>query len=327
MKKVLVTGGNGFIGSHLIERLVRSQIKVKCLIRKNSNRKWLNGLDIEYIIGDLFNHDMLHYAVKNIDVIFHLAAITKSLTKNGYYEINTNGTENILNAVIKVNPKIKKFVFVSSLAASGPSTDGKPLIESDYPNPVTLYGKSKLAGEKRVMAFSSTVPVTIIRPPIVFGPRDRDGFEFFKIINRGIQPFLGWRDRYGSFIYVDDLVEAMLLGAEKKEATGQTFFFVTEAKVSWACFGKQIAKVLNKKIIKLHIPVSIFILIIIINEIISKITGKPSIINLSKLKDYTEPYWLCRSEKAERLLGFKPKVTMEEGINASISWYKQEGWL
>ena len=326
MQRALVTGGTGFIGSYLIERLLEKGVSVRCLVRRGNNLGWLKDkANVEYVVGDVADYDSLIPAVSGIDTLFHLAGLTKSTTEESFYQVNAAGTLNILKAVIAANPHLERFVYISSQAVTGPSST--PVTESDIPQPITWYGASKLAGEETVLAFRSQFPVTIIRPAIVYGPRERDVYTFFRIIKWGIKPILGWKEHYGSFIYVDDLVDGIILAAESKKAVGQTYFLVSESIVSWSNLNKEILRSLGKKAITIHVPVLFADFIAFLAEVISNLTGKPSILSRQKIKELKEEAWICDGTKVKKELGFRPKVRLSEGIDRSVEWYRKQGWL
>lgn len=327
MKKVLVTGGTGFIGSHLVEGLVKKGISVRCLVRESSNLRWLEGMDVDYVFGDVTHYDSLVPAVSEVDTVFHLAGKTKSLTEEGFYQANAKGTVNLLKAVVQTNPFIRRFLYVSSQAAAGPNPDFRPVTESDSPRPIAPYGASKLAGEEAVLAFRSQIPVTIVRPPVVYGPRDTGIYEFFRIIRRGIKPILGWRDRYYSFIYVEDLIQGLLLAAEKEKAVEQIYFLVSESGVTYRTLTRDIARAMGKKAISVHVPISLLTIVAMINEVVSQLTGKPSAVNRHKVRELRRRFWLCDGSKAMEELGFYPEILLQEGMERSAAWYREVGWL
>ncbi len=172
--EALVTGGTGFIGSHLIEELINEGFSVSSLVRSTSDLKWIEGYPVKIIEGDCLNIESLKDTIRGYDYIFHLAGITKADNKEDFYYTNVQGTENILNIVHQHNRKLKRFVYLSSLAVTGPSKNGTPVDTSFTPEPVSDYGKSKLRGEESVLRYKDYLPITIIRPPAVYGPRDKD---------------------------------------------------------------------------------------------------------------------------------------------------------
>lgn len=327
MKKVLITGGTGFVGSHLVDHLLEAGIAVRCLVKDKLGLGWIDDSKCEIVDGGLEDYDVLVSAVSGVDTIFHLAALTKSPTDEGFYKVNVMGTVNLLKAILQYNPKIQRFVFVSSQAASGPSQNKEPIKESDSCNPVNPYGSSKLVAEEVVLAFGSQIPVTIIRPPVVYGPRDVDVFEYYRSIKNRIRPILGSRDRMGSFIYVEDLVEGLILAAEKKEAIGQKYFMVNESIVSWRVLDEEIAQAMGQKTITLHLSLPLITMVVFVMEIISKIKGKPSVFNRHKIKELKDRFWICDGSKAVQELGFSPKTSLKEGVRKTLVWYTDQGWL
>jgi nucleoside-diphosphate-sugar epimerase len=326
--KALVTGGRGFIGSFLVEKLLQSGYEVRCLLRnKGKGFGWLNGLDIEFYEGEITNPDSLTHAVQGVDYVFHLAGATKSNSKIEFYKINTEGTKNLLKATQEFNRKVKRFVFVSSLAAAGPGQAGKPVTESDPPKPVSHYGKSKLKAEQATRSFSKEIPITIIRPPSVYGPRDRDIFRYFKYTKQGWRLVLSGGPRYSSFIYVKDLVEGIVLGAETEQALGQTYYLSDDQLYSWDYFGDVLAQALEVKPRRILVPVPLAFWVSLGFDLFSKITGRSTLFNLDKYRELKQTHWTCDNSKARKELSFKPRYSLEQGIRETCEWYLKNGWL
>ncbi len=326
--KALVTGARGFIGSFLVEKLIENGYEVKCILRKKgSDLKWLNGLSFEQVEGDILHPDSLKDAVADVDIIFHLAGCTKALRREEYYNVNVTGTQNLLDAVVKFNPSVKRFVHVSSLAAAGPSFDGRLLKEGQDCHPVSHYGKSKCESEKVVIEFFDKLPITMVRPPAVFGPRDRDVLTYFKYGKKGILPILAGGERTASFVYVKDLVNGIILAAENNSSVRQTYYLCDEKPYTWDEFGGAIASELNVKTRRLVMPVFLSFWASFFSELFSRFTRKPSILSLDKYKEIKMNHWVCSSEKAKKELGFKPEYGLGKGIKETAEWYLANGWL
>src|SRR5512143_719814 len=186
--KALLTGASGFIGSHLADALLAHGYSVRVLLRRSSSLEWLEDQRLERVYGDLFDKEALRMAVSDVDYVYHLAGLTKAKKREEYFRANHLGTKNLLEAVQEKAPRLQRFVHVSSQAAVGPSPTVAPIDETAPAKPITSYGQSKWAAEQECRQFSRHLPVTIVRPPAVFGPRDRDILEFFRSASRGILP-------------------------------------------------------------------------------------------------------------------------------------------
>lgn len=324
--KALITGASGFIGSHLAEELSKRGYEVVCLVRKTSDLKWLSGLDIKLINGDCSDKDSLNNCVKGYDYIFHLAGLTKTTSMEDFYSVNTKGTENLIEAVVKNNSEIKRFVYLSSLSAFGPKVNANLPNEKDNPLPVSDYGKSKLRGEEAVLGYSDRIPISILRPSAVYGPRDKEFYLFFKLIKKtGIMPY--WGDGQTSLVYVDDLINAIILSAEKESAAGRTYFISDGMVYSNNEIINEIASALNVKVFMIKLPKPILVPIGFLSDGISKITGKSTMVNSDKIKELMCTDWICDITKAKDDLCFQPKVGIKKGIKWTADWYKIHRWL
>jgi len=322
--RTLVSGGNGFIGSHLVEALKKRGYSVTCLIRKTSNLKWLKGLDVKFVYGDCTERESLYEAVEGADYVYHLAGVVRAVDRETYYRVNFLGTRNLLEVCNRINQKIKKFVYLSSQAAVGPIS---PEGEGDC-HPITDYGKSKLKGEIVVYSYSDRLPVLIIRAPAIYGPRDKDIYTYFKFLKRGIKPVPGNGEGHmPPLFYVGDLIEGMILAAERESSSGETYFFADERSYSWKEAADKAAQALGVKAIKINIPVWLILAFAFLSEFSSGITHRPALIDRQKAKELLHEGWFCDISKARERLGFKPKFSLEEGLRITAGWYKDNGWL
>lgn len=326
--KVLVTGGTGFVGYHLVSRLLELNHEVTCLVRESSNTEWLDSLkNINYVYGELVDPESLINAVKEQDWIFHLAGVVIALDREGYFRINRDGTANLIQTVLQHNPHLKKFIYVSSQAAGGPSKPGKPRTEDMPANPVTHYGESKLAAEKVLSKFQNELPILIIRPPSVYGPHDIGVLTFFQLINYRLQVYFIGNDLHLSLIYVQDLVNGMLQLATADLPNGEIFYIDDGSPLSLKQIQGVIARVMEKKTLKLPIPRFALYPVAGISELINHIRQTPSFVNYQKIKEITQPAWTCYSQKIQRMTNFKPQITLTEGAKITADWYRQHGWI
>jgi dihydroflavonol-4-reductase len=324
--KALVTGASGFIGSHLAEHLRDRGYEVRCLIRKSSSREWLGGFD-QLVFGDVFDKNALHEAVAGVDIVFHSAGLTKAKTPDEYFRANVEGTKNLLKAVRSANPGLRRFVLLSSQTAAGPSPTKTPIAEDFPPHPITTYGRSKLQAEKEVMACAQDLPVTIVRPPAVYGPRDKDIFEFFSTMSRHLQPMVGFQERFVSLIHARDLVRGIVMAAESQTSAGQTYFISSRRMYDWREVGDVSRRILDTWALRLKIPEAGVYGIAAVAEVLAKFSSKPALINFEKARDMVQYYWTCDGAKAKRDFGFEEELTLEEGVRDTVGWYRKQGWL
>jgi nucleoside-diphosphate-sugar epimerase len=318
--KALVTGATGFIGGHLVAALVRQGFDVSCLARKSSSLDSLEGLDVNIIRGDCSDPDTLR-GLEGFDYVFHCAGQTKAVDLKVLYMVNEQGVENLIRAVRRDSPGLRRFVYLSSLAAAGPSRDGRPLKEDAEPSPVSEYGKSKLGGERHVLAVRDSLPFTIIRPPAVYGPRDRDLFLVFRMVDMGLA--LSWGKSYYSFVYVEELVNGIILSALKEEGAGEIFFISDGAIYSSDDIIDSIAEALGRSPLKVPAPRFMLPLLGAIGE---RLKGC-SIMNADKVREIRHTHWICDTGKAVDKLGYSPKTTMREGARWTAEWYRIHKWL
>ncbi len=324
--KALVTGGTGFIGSHLVDELLRRGYDIRCIVRDTSNLKWLDGKNVEILKGSLFDTDFLKKAIKDVDYVYHIAGVTKGKNYQDYYRGNVETTRNLLNACLE-NQRLKKFILASSLAAVGPGDDAIPVDETREYKPITSYGKSKAEAEKLALSFKDKLPITIVRPPSVYGPRDTYTFELFKYVKFGFLPAVLPDEQILSLVYVSDLVDGFILAGESDEATGKVYFISDERIYTWKEIETAVLKAIDKKVIRLKIPPMILYSVSFVSELVFKLQGKASPLNLEKIKDIRQKNWACSIEKAKKELGYKPKVSLEDGMRLTINWYVENKWL
>jgi len=327
VKKILVTGGTGFIGSHLTELLLTKGHPVSCLVRDPAHLRWLSGLDIDVKAGDCTVPETLADAVKQASVVIHAAGLTKARRAKEYYEVNHIGTRNILEACARRNPGIEKFILISSLAAAGPSADRKPVKDSDPPHPVSDYGRSKLLAEVETLTYKDKFPVLILRPSAVYGPRDRDMYELFRWAVRGVTLEMLGKERLLNFCYVGDLVHAVSLAMEKQAVSGSVYFVAEDRPYSWSEFRRALLSAGQVKALTVKIPYTAAYLIGLASEVGGLFMSKPALTNRQKVREASQSYWICDLAKIEKELGFKTAYTLQQGLDITWRWYRDNKWL
>ena len=331
--KAFVTGSTGFIGSHLVELLVSQGYHVTCLVRKTSGLRWLTHLlhsksaPIELITADIGDYKSLAQIVPDTNLVFHLAGLTKASDTAAYQRVNVQGTENLIKACLQTNARLNRFVYCSSLAAFGPCPTATPMTEDALPQPLTDYGRSKLQGEIVTHEYASRLPITIIRPPAVYGPRDTDIFLYFQLVNKGLMPILGDAERLLSLVHVKDLVAGIYAAAVSNSAIGEAYFLTDGTLHSWMDVGNKIAYALKKRPFKIKAPYVLLDMIAACTETAARITRQTPTLNRQKMLELKQRFWICDSTKAQQQIGYAPAYTLEKGIQETADWYLESHWL
>lgn len=323
----LVTGATGFIGSHLVESLVKRDFAVRTLIRKTSDLRWLKGIKVEQTLGDLTERGFNPEILKGVDYVFHLAGIINAPSRKDYFEINAGGTRRLVEAAARSGAHLKKFILVSSQAAGGPSLGERGIREDDPPHPVSLYGESKLAGEKTALDFARQFPLVILRPPTIYGPRETRVLAAFRMMNQGIALAAGSRLKFVSLCYVSDLVDAILKAAFESQPTGRIYNVAGEKAYEWSEFMEAISKGLGRSYRLFRIPPPLLFLLGAGGEVCSRLTGRSTLFTWQKVKEFVQNSWVIDGTRIREELGWREKTTLEEGMAQTAAWYRKEGWL
>lgn len=338
MGRVLVTGASGFIGNHLVERLINQGEDVTAFVRDPSRAERLGELGARLTQGDVQDLGGLRGAISGASVVFHLAGVTKAFTSRQFYDVNKRGVGHVARACAEQeNPPV--LIVVSSLAAVGPS-NGRPHEENDEPLPVSLYGRSKRAGERGAEKYSGQVPTTIVRPPMVFGEHDTSFFEMFKTVAvSGVHPVPGFVPRNYSVIHVDDLVEALILAADhgkrlpanavRTESDGTGYYFAAcDEHPTYYQLGRLIGAALGRRH-TLTIPFGPQVVRAVgaFGELAGRFRGQQVVMNWDKAREATAGSWACSAEKAKRELGFSVPYSLAERLQQTAQWYRKTGWL
>lgn len=324
---VLVTGATGFVGSHLVEKLLELGVGVRCLVRRSSSLRYLPGAAVELCYGDLATGVGLREALGGVETVFHVAGVTKASSSREYYQGNAVATQNLLRACVESGGQGRRLVHVSSLAAVGPSPDAGPLTEDAEPRPLTRYGKSKLEAELAVRQSRLAGSAVIVRPPVVYGPRDTDVYQVLRGIAKGYMLRIGRAESFFSYIYVKDLAEALVAAASSPQAPGGTFFAANPEPVSWKEFGALAASILGRKVRTVPVPAAAAYALGWMAEMASRMRGKPGILSREKVREAGCRYWVCDTGKARRELGFSAQHSLREGLTETLLWYRNSGWL
>ncbi len=334
-RKVLITGASGFIGSTAVDKALELGYETWAGIRKSSSKQYLQDERIRFIDLNYGNKEMLAEQLREFislngkfDYIIHIAGLTKALKKDDFFRVNYEQTRNLVDTLTEIDAIPHSFVLMSSLSALGTGDEANytPLKSDHNPNPKTVYGLSKLKIENYLKSLSE-FPYLIIRPTGVYGPRDKDYHILMKAVKGGLDVGAGFKKQLLTFIYSEDLVDVIFKLIEKgivrKEyiVSDGTCYKDTE-------FNKIVQEAIGKKrVLRIKIPLFIVKPAAFISQMIASLFGKASTFNSDKYKIMKQRNWNCDISPLRKDIGFEPKVDLKEGVEKTVAWYKENGWL
>lgn len=323
---VLLTGANGFVGSHILDVLVARSVTTAVLLRSNSDRRFIEQhlSKVQVRTGSILEPDGLAPALTGITHVIHCAGCTRAVRAAGFFEVNQTGTRNLVEAVAR-QPLVQQFVHISSLAVSGPATAATPARESDPPRPVSTYGLSKLAAEQEVKT-RCPVSATIIRPPAVYGPRDQGFLPLFRSIKRHVLPRPSAKQAL-SLVFARDLAQAVVACLGNPAAAGHTYFTASPEILTAREMGQMIAAHAGQWTIPCPLPTWALWPLCLGQELMARATDRPRLLNLQKFAELRAPGWVCDSSLLKKEIGFECRTTLEQGVADTWKWYQTQGWL
>ena len=325
--RVLITGATGFLGSHLAERLVNEGHEVRAVVRKTSKTDFLEELGAELAHASLETGEGLREAVQDVDAVVHGAAVVKARSAEEFHEINAGGTKRVLSAVREHRPDVKRFVLVSSLAAHGFGDNGGPRPVDAESRPVTHYGRSKLAAEQAVLEAKDEIPVTILRPPAIYGPRDTEMIAFFKMVKSRVVTFLGSSENRLSLIYAPDCARAIHLALEKDHPSGRVYFVEDGRHYTQGEFARAVEEALGQRtLMSFPVPVGLVRFVAAGSELYGRVTNRAVMLTRDKVNEL-DAEQICVGREIREELGWEPEVQLEEGARRSVEWYRSQGLL
>ncbi len=319
----LVTGATGFVGGHLVEALAAHSegASVRCLVRPDSDRRWLSA-NVDLAYGSIEDGASLARAVEGVDVVYHLAAVTSAARAFDYDGVNYGGVVRLLDAIAAHAPRAR-LVFCSSLAAGGPARLGRPVVETDPPAPIGPYGLSKARAEQVVMA--ANLNAVIVRPPAVYGPRDRDVLTVFRMAAHGWALRTGPPGQQLAMIHVRDLVSGLMAAGRHREVGG--VFYVNGGNHSWEALMAAIGAAVGRRPHVVSVPPAAVMVAGRLARLWSAWSGSRPSITPERALDLAQAAWTCDDSRARRELGYAPTVPIEDGIRDTAAWYRSVGWL
>ncbi|MGH8015025.1 MAG: NAD-dependent epimerase/dehydratase family protein [Candidatus Zixiibacteriota bacterium] len=325
-KSILITGANGFLGSRLCRKFLDEGFLVIAGVRKSADLSLLKELKVEYRYGDVSQIETLPEMVKSVDYVIHSAGLVKARRKQSFFDVNEKGTANLFEAVGRYNPSVRKVVYISSTASSGPSRNGLPVTEDDPPNPITTYGRSKLAGEKVALSYSNKFNVISIRPPGIYGPGDRETFPFFEAVYKKFRPIIGNPKRRLQLIEVDDLCRALVFAVTKDTPSGLICFAAENKAYTMKELIDLLGESCSREGFRLYIPTVLFYLMALIIQGAAALVGATPMLTKEKADELLAS-WLVSTERAEKYLGFRSDIDFRSGAKLTYDWYIKHGWL
>jgi nucleoside-diphosphate-sugar epimerase len=310
-----------------VDQLLVSNCTVHGLVRESSDLKWLDASRVHLHKGDLARPDFKIPALEDMDYIFHCAGLTKAKSRSVYFAVNATACSNLYEQCRKRAGQVKGIVHLSSLAATGPSPQGGLVDETTPCRPVTFYGQSKLAGEEIALRFSDSLPVTVLRPPVVYGPREENFFTFIKLVHKGWELQIGKAGKELSLIYVADMVQAMLTASHPSQQRGCSYF-VTDGRVHvWEQVAKECARIMNVRLKTLKISEGVLNPIALLFEAWASFSSKPALFDRQRMIDIQQSSWSASPEKFFEAVGFEPQYELSRGLAQTIQWYQQQKWF
>ena len=326
--KTFVTGATGFLGSHLVDRLLEKKHEVHVLVRKSSNLRWLLGKKVHYHYGDIVEDLVgLKEALQKTEVCFHLAGVITAARPETYHEVNAQGTANLLEAALQAKRHLKKIVVVTSIAAHGPGQNQHPITEEDDCHPITDYGRSKRDAELIALRYCDQLPITIVRPPPIYGPRDRHLYRYFWMARKGFLLLPGNGQQIVNLAYVQDVITGILLAAEHPRSSGEIFFIGDEKNYAWREIADMVAHSVQKKVLRIRLPTRVIQSIGTTLRVFAWITGRSELVITANMKNFVQSNWSLDIAKARQILAFQPTISLQQGVKTTASWYVENGWL
>ena len=321
--RALVTGATGFVGSHLAEALRGAGHEVTALVRSPAKAAALAPLGVHVAAGDLDDPDSLLRAAEGQEVVFHVAGLVAARSEADFLRCNRDGTASLLAAAARANAS--RFVYVSSMAAGGPAAPGRPLTGTEPARPVTAYGRSKLAGEAVVRG--GPVPWVIVRPPTVYGPRDREVLKVFRMARVGVAPVFGDGSQELSAVHAADLAGALVAAATAATTPGKVYYPCHPEIVTSAELVRGVGRAMGRRLRLLPIPHSLGKAMLGVTELGARLAGRTTILTRDKANEFFQPAWTGDPGPLTRDSGWRAAHDLASGLEETARWYRSAGWL
>ena len=323
----VVTGASGFVGSHIVDELLAGGARVRCLLRPGSSTRWLDGSGAEIARVPLDRVEPIAEAFRGAAWIVHAAGLTRARYPKEFHEANVNATERVLRAALQAGDTLQRFLLVSSQSVAGPAAaDGRPVTEGERPDPASAYGVSKLRAEELTLLLKDRLPVTVIRPPAVYGPRDTAIYKVFAAVKWHVLPVLRRGGRF-TLVYAEDLARAVHLALVEPRALGQVYFVGEPEATDYVEVGDCVQRALGTWAWTVSPPSFLLGAAALASEAFGFLTRSAPLLTQEKLREIRAGDWVCSSAKIRAQLGWEPRFPLEEGIQRTADWYRRQGWV
>src|SRR5215471_2164916 len=323
--RVAITGAGGFLGLSLTRALLAQGNEVRCLVRRAGQILPGASGEVEVFLADVSDAASLERAFRGVEVVFHLAGVRRAPSRQLFFEVNAEGTRNVCEAMLGAGAG--HLIFCGSLAASGPSTKDRPRVEEDPPSPQEWYGESKGEGERIALSYRPRLKVSCARPCRILGPGDRENLVFFRLVQRGIRLSVGGGPRPLSLVDVEDVANFLILLAQNPRAEGEAFFVAASGTMTLEDIEDRVARALGVSPRTVSVPPSALKALALLADVASPLLRRRLPLNRKLARQLLAPAWTCSGAKAERLLGFRPTISIADSIDRSAAWYQRHGWV
>jgi nucleoside-diphosphate-sugar epimerase len=319
--RVLLTGASGFLGSHIAEQLAAEGHDLRLLLRRTSSLAFLRDVPHERVEADVREATALASAVEGIDAVVHAAGITSALSEGEFQAVNAGGTAALAGAAAAAG--VRRFVYISSLAARGPGDTGS----DGGSRPISPYGRSKRAGEEAALRHAERMEVVVVRPPVIYGPRDRGLLPFYRLVKLGVMPVYGSGENLLSWVHARDAARAAVLAATAPAPAGAVYTVSDGAAYTWRELASRLAAVLGRRVRHVPVPGPLFAAAGHAAGLAGRVLRRPLPLSPGRVREMSQSLWVCGYDRIRADLGWEPTVSPDDGIAETVAWYRENRWI
>jgi nucleoside-diphosphate-sugar epimerase len=321
--RALVTGATGFVGGHLVDALLARGDVVTALVRSPAKAADLGRRGVILVPGDLDDRTAMARACADQDLVYHLAGLIAARSEAEFLTVNRDGVARLAAAAGEAG--VRRFLLLSSLAAGGPALDGRPLVGDEPPRPTTQYGRSKLAGERVLEA--TALAWTIVRPPAVYGPNDREMFRVFRAARIGLAPVFGDGSQRLSLVFGPDLAEAIVAAGTSDRTIGRVYYACHPEVLTGRALVEIVGAAAGRRVRTIGIPEAVGRAALFATDLVARVRGRATVLSRDKANEFFQPAWICDPTPLAEATGWRAAHDLASGARATFQWYRAHGWL